>query len=119
MTDPLRRLKFLPWRSLIQVSALVTLIVVVLEFLLVLGYEQSPGIRSAIVTLSRPPLGLLLPFAIAVGLGALAVYLLERLHQQVSINTSCLWALVLCLALLLLFKSLVPQIPAILVAFNE
>ena len=115
----MRRLKFLPWRSLIQVSALVTLIVVVLEFLLVLGYEQSSGIRSAIVILNRPPLGLLLPFAVAVGLGALAVLLLERLHQQVSINTGCLWALVLCLALLLLFKSMVPQIPAILVAFNE
>ena len=115
----MRRLKFLPWRSLIQVSALVTVIVAVLEFLLLLGYEQSLGIRSALITLNKPPLGVLLPLAIAVGLGALAVYLLERLHQQVSINTGCLWALVLCLAIFLLLKSLVPQIPAILVAFDE
>jgi len=41
MRDPLRRLKFLPWRSLLQVSALTALIVAVLEFLLALGYAQA------------------------------------------------------------------------------
>jgi len=119
MIDPLRQLKFLPWRSLFQVSAFTTLIVVALEFLLELGYIQSYVIRS---TLSRllyaPMLGLLMQFAVAVGIGVLAVYLLERLKQQVRINTASLWALVLCLLLLLLLKSLLP-IPAFLVAVNQ
>ena len=106
MTDPLRRLKFLPWRSLIQVSALTTLIVVVLEFLLALGYTQTSVIRSTLSILYAPPLGLLMIIASAVGVGALAVYLLERLYRQMVINTASLWALVLCLVVFLLLKSL-------------
>jgi len=118
MTDPLRRLKFLPWRSLIQVSALITIIVIVLEFLIALGYTQSPIVGSVLNILYRPPLGLLLPLITAFGIGALAVYLVERLYQQVSINTGCLWALILCLALLLTLKSLLP-LPAIVVKFDQ
>jgi CHASE2 domain-containing sensor protein len=56
--------------------------------------------------------------ATAIGVGALAVYLLERFYQQVIINTASLWALVLCLALFLFLKSLVPLMP-ILVNFEQ
>jgi len=118
MTDPWRRLKFLPWRSLFQVSALVTIIVVVLEFLLALGYTQSTVIRSLLSILFAPSLELLLTFAVALGVGALAVYMLERFYQQVSINTASLWALVLSLAVLFLVKSLLP-LPSVLVSLNE
>lgn len=118
MTDPLRRLKFLPWRSLFQVSALVALIVLVLEFLLGLGYVQSPGIRRILSVLFAPSLELLITFAVAVGLGASAVYLLGRLHQEVTINTASLWALVLCLLLSFFVKSLLP-LPSILISLNE
>lgn len=118
MTNPLRRLKFLPWRSLIQVSALTTILVVVLEFLLTLGYTQSPTIKRTLSFLHAGPLGLLMTFAIAVGVGALAVYLLERFYQQVIINTASLWALVLCLVLFLLLKSLIPLMP-ILVTLGQ
>lgn len=118
MTDPLRRLKFLPWRSLLQVSALTALIVVVLEFLLLLGYAQSSVIRRALSILFAPSLGLLITFATAVGVGAMAVYLLERFEQQVIINSASLWALVLCLALLFVLKSLLP-LQSILVGLDE
>ncbi len=118
MTDPLRRLKFLPWRSLLQVSALTALIVVVLEFLLGLGYTQSSVIRRALSILFAPSLGLLITFAAAVGVGAMAVYLLERFGQKAIINTASLWALVLCLALIFLLKSLLP-IQSILVRLDE
>ena len=117
MTDPLRRLKFLPWRSLFQVSALIALIVVLLEFLLQLGYTQSPAVRRILSVLFAPSLELLITFAIAVGLGVLAVYLLERLHQQVMINVASLWALVLCLLLVFFVKSLL--LPSILMNLNE
>lgn len=118
MTDPLRRLKFLPWRSLLQVSALTTLIVVVLDLILTVGYAQFFVIRSTLNILFSPSLGILVSFAGAVGIGALAVYLLERLYQQVIINTSSLWALVLCLALILILKSLLP-LPSVLGSLNE
>jgi hypothetical protein len=114
MTDPLRRLKYLPWRSLLQVSGIAVIIVIVLEFLLALGYTNSSVIRSMLSMLFAPPLGILLILAAAVGVGVLAVYLLERLYQQVRINTASLWALVLCLALVLFVKSLLP-LPALLV----
>lgn len=114
MMDPLRRLKFLPWLLLLQVSTLTTLIVAVLDFLLALEYTQS----RALSLLYSPPLGILVTFAVAVGIGALAVYLLERLYRQVTINTATLWALVLCLAVCLVLKSLLP-IPAFIVNLNE
>jgi len=114
MTDPLRRLKYLPWRSLLQVSGIALIIVIVLEFLLALGYTNSSVIRSMLSVLFAPPLGILLILAAAVGVGVLAVYLLERLYQQVRINTASLWALVLCIALVLFVKSLLP-LPALLV----
>jgi hypothetical protein len=46
--------------------------------------------------------------AAAVGVGALAVYLLKRFYPQVLINTASLWALIPCLLLFLFIKSLLP-----------
>ena len=118
MTDPLRRLKFLPWLSLLQVSALITLILVVLDLLLILGSAQSVGIKRALTLLYSPPLGLVVTFAVAVGIGALAVYLLEILYRKGTINSGILWALVLCLALGLVLRSVLP-VPPFLVDLNE
>ena len=118
MTDPLRRLKFLPWRSLLQASVLTVFISAVLDFLITLGYIQSSVIRRAISLIYAPPLDLLITIVIAVGVGALAVYLLERLYQQVIVNTASLWALVLCLIVILFFKSLL-LIPSLLVGFSQ
>lgn len=57
--------------------------------------------------LFSPPLGLLVAFAITVGVGALAVNCLERLNRP-AITTSSLWALVLCLAIVLLLRGFLP-----------
>lgn len=118
MANPLRRLKFLPWRSLLQVSALTTIILIVLEFLLTLGYTQSPAINRTLDFLYTGSLGLLMTFVTAIGVGAIAVYLLERFYQQVIINTANLWGLVLCLAVFLLLKSLLPLMP-ILISLDQ
>lgn len=118
MANPLRRLKFLPWRSLLQVSTLTTLIVVVIEFLLTLGFIQSAVIKSTLTFMYAGALGLLITFATAIGVGAIAVYILERFYQQVIINSASLWALVLCLALLFLLKSLIPLMP-ILISLDQ
>ncbi|HEY9846826.1 MAG TPA: hypothetical protein V6D03_11590 [Candidatus Caenarcaniphilales bacterium] len=118
MNDPLRRLKLLPWRSLFQVSALATLIAVAIDFLLSLGYSQSAVVRSTIRLLYSSSLALLTTLAVGVAMGVLAVYLLERLSSQVLISNAILWALIPCLALTLVIKSLLP-LPAIVVGWDE
>lgn len=118
MANPLRRLKFLPWRSLFSLSGLITLIIIVLDVLLTIGYNRSLAISRGLSLLYTPPLGILVNCATAVGVGALAVYLLEKFYPQVSINTSTLWALVLCLIVCLLVKSLIP-LPELLISFDE
>ena len=118
MSDPIRRLKLLPWRSLLQISILTAFIVFILELLLVWGFAQSNFVRNTITMLLSPPLGILMSIAIAVGIGALAVYLCERWLPQVLLNTSSLWALVLCLLLALGLKSLLP-LPSLLVNLSN
>lgn len=118
MRDPLRSLKFLPWRSLLQVSLLVAVIVIILDFLLTLGYIQSDIFQRLLMLVYAPPLGIVISLAIAVGIGALGVYLLERFYRLVSINTGSLWALVLCLAVVLFLKTLLP-LPAVVFNLNQ
>jgi hypothetical protein len=113
MTDPLRRLQYLPWRSLLQVAGFTIVIVIILECLLALGYTQSSVIRSRLLALYRPPLAIVLLFATGFGVGVLAVHFLERYHQKVFINTATLWALIPCLALVIFLNSLLPVPPVV------
>lgn len=118
MNDPLRRLKFLPWRSLFQVAAITAAIVIFLDVLLILGYTHLLALKQSLSLLYSPPLGLLVTFAVAIGVGALAVYLLEKLCKLVTINSANLWALILCLAVVFVIKSLLP-IPALLFSLDQ
>jgi ABC-type transport system involved in multi-copper enzyme maturation permease subunit len=115
MSNPLRRLKFLPWRSLFLLSALVTLIVIFLDLLFTLGYNLSPAIERVLTLLYAPPFGVLVRFAVVIGVGALAVELLERLFSNVVISIAVLWTLVFCLALCLVLRALLPIPPDVLV----
>ena len=117
MGNPLQRLKYLPWRSLFLLSSLIAVIVTAIDYLVVIGYNYSLVIQRTLTLLYTPPMGILIDFAFVVGIGALAVYLLEKFYR-LSINTAVLWALVLCLAVCLVIKSLLP-IPDVLVKFNE
>lgn len=111
MSNPLRRLKFLPWRSLFLLSSLVTLIVIILDFLVWIGYNYYPPVRQALSILYGPILGVLVDWGFVVGVGTLAVYLLEKISPNVIINTAVLWALVLCLAVCLVLRALLPVPP--------
>jgi len=113
MSDPLRRLKLLPWRSLFLVAALTIVTAIVLDFLVALGYTYSPIIR----TILSSPFASWIAAAAGIGIGALAVIILER-YRQVIISASVLWALILCLALGLVVKSLLP-FPAVLIGLDE
>ena len=117
MNEPWRRFKSQPWRLLSQVALLTTVLVVVLESLLIWGSQNSELFRRFFSLLFSPPLGVILPLAAAMGFGGLGVYICERWRNQVILNSSSLWALVLCLTVSLFLKSLLP-IPALLVGFS-
>lgn len=107
MLDSLKRL---PWRSLFLVAALTVAIATVAEQLLFWAFQESAIAQQTLSMVLFPPLGTLIPLVIPMGLGALAVYVLERWQTQVFINTAGLWALVPCLLLSLWLKSfLVPD----------
>lgn len=111
MSNFLRRLKLLPWREMLQISALVNSIVIGLELFLGWGFTQSRGIRNILTLLYGSPLGILIPFATAVGMGALAVYLLEYWQQKSLLNRNNLWVLALCVLLGLVLKSFLHVLP--------
>lgn len=106
MYNPLQRLRRLPWRHLFLTALITNLGILIAEFALVTGVAHSEAIRGAIELLFAPPLGIITAFAIAVGVGALAVYYLEVIYPQLIINAGVLWALILCLMLVMLVKSL-------------
>ncbi|HAT12847.1 MAG: peptide chain release factor 1 [Microcoleus sp.] len=118
MSNFLRRFKLLPWREMLQISALVNSIVVGLELFLAWGFIQSQLFRNVLKLLFGSSLGMLIPFAIAVGMGALAVYFLEYWQQQFLLNRISLWFLVFCILLGLLLKSFLP-IPPFLASLSE
>jgi hypothetical protein len=114
----MRRLKLLPWREMLQIAALVNCIVVGLELFLAWGRIQSEVFGKIFTLLFGFPLGILIPFGIAVGMGSLAVYFLEYWQQQFLLNRISLWVLVLCVLLGLVLKSLLP-IPDYLASLSE
>ncbi|MGP1375215.1 MAG: peptide chain release factor 1 [Almyronema sp.] len=106
MRNPLQRLKYLPWLVLLQVAAVTAAIAALVDALLTLS------VMPVLLNLLAPTLPLVFPlllFAVAVGIGALAVFIFERFFQrQVLITTNVLWALVPCLGLLLWLVALLP-----------
>jgi len=116
MSDFLRRLKILPWREMLQIAALVNLTVLGIELFLAWG-TKIPAISNALRLLYSSSLGILVPVAIAIGMGSLAVYLLEYWQQQFMLNQTNLWLLVFCLFLGVWLKSLL--LPPFFVSLSE
>ena len=107
MRKPFARLKFLPWRSLLQAAFVaVVLLALPVDSLLQVASrysDQSPALESMVRLLMSPLPSLIIGLGLPVGLGALAVYLLERLDRS-SISTGSLWGLVLCIAIVFLLE---------------
>lgn len=104
----MRQLKYLPWIPLVQVALLASVIGFAIDFLLIPAAENSPFLRQVLRLLLGPYLAVFVWVAAAVGVGALAVYFLEKLHPQLLLNASVLWALVLCLLIGMGVRSLLP-----------
>ncbi|WP_421655523.1 hypothetical protein [Leptothermofonsia sp. ETS-13] len=112
MSNPLRPLKFMPWRSLFQAALLTALIIIFLEFVLLVATQQFPDLKGFIDEVLATSLDVLLIVAAGVGVGALAVIILERLGCP-TMNTNSLWGLVACIFLIFLVRRLFP-LPALL-----
>lgn len=108
MHNPLRRLRQLPWVPLFLISLLTLFWASVLELLLGFASVYLPLVNQALSILFAPPLNIIMGLAVAVGLGALAVLFLEIVYPQLMINSGVLWALVLCLFLLVVVRSILP-----------
>ncbi|HAN73397.1 MAG TPA: peptide chain release factor 1 [Planktothrix sp. UBA8407] len=118
MNNFIQRLKNLPWLSLVQSAALTYLIVAIAEVLTLWGITQFPAFKQIMVILFSPPLGMLILFGVGVGVGALSIYLNEIQPSKVFLNVPCLWALFLCLLVILfLYKSIFP--PVILLSTSQ
>ncbi|MEB3342054.1 peptide chain release factor 1 [Okeania sp.] len=112
-------LKKLPWQELSLVSLIATLTVVTSEILLIFSLTHFLAIlKSFNILFSSPFFGVLIPIGVAVGMGALAVCLLEWWQKQYLLNNSSLWALVLCLFIGLLLKSFLP-FPSVLLSASR
>jgi len=112
-----RPLKYIPWLVLGQIAALAVLILIVFEGLVWVLVNQVPLVRNLLNVILASPANPLFFLAIAFAVGAISVLLLERLRRDVMITGGNLWALVLCLLLLLALRSLLPIQP--LVGENE
>lgn len=97
-----RRFQQLPWLALFQAAAVAT----VLDTLLTIALFRVPAVQQVANVLLQPSLAAFTIVGFAFVMGAIAVYLMERFHRQIFINVGVLWALVLCVMLSLLLKSL-------------
>ncbi|MGI0492110.1 hypothetical protein ACN4EG_09875 [Alkalinema pantanalense CENA528] len=111
--SPWGPLRYLPWDALLGVALMTVLGVVAVEWLFFLGLTLWPNLLGSLlnIVLTSPFAGIL-PFAIALAIGALAVFILE--HQRfwrLSITTEVLWGLVPCLLLAWILKEVLPITP--------
>lgn len=113
MFDPLRRLKYLPWIELLQVSLFTIGIAIALDWLF-FQIAIVPAIRPTIAQLLNSPFAFVIVLGAAVGVGALGVAVMERWFRRIVISNASLWALVPCLALWLWLRSFLVVFPQLL-----
>lgn len=115
MRNPFWRFKSLPWAILLQVALAAVAIATAADLLLAQGLALLLANAGSGLLPLLELIFMALPIAAGFGIGALGLTILERLFSQVRIDTSVLWALVPCIALVLFVKGFLP-IPAALVA---
>lgn len=104
----MRRLKYLPWRSLFLTAAVTIFCTIALSYAVGFSTMNSKIVSQILATLYTPPWRTITDFAVSTGVGAIAVYFLETLFPRTSINTNVLWTLILCLMVVLVVKSFLP-----------
>ncbi len=107
MSSPMQKLKLIPWLPLLQIGLLTSFWNGVLDWAL-WGATQVPVLLNALVILVSPPLDVIVPLAILIGFGAIAVYFLEVIFPKLTITLGVLWGLVACVTLLQLARTWIP-----------
>ncbi|MEM9540997.1 MAG: peptide chain release factor 1 [Cyanobacteria bacterium P01_E01_bin.42] len=108
MGDPWRGFTQQPWTFLVKIAGLTTAIALAIDLLLIASFLTDTPLRDALEIIYNNPLSPLLPFATAMGFGALGVTLCDRWPEPIYLNTARLWALILCLLGGLACKTLLP-----------
>jgi len=122
MNDPIQRLKAMPWAGLFQVAALTTAIAIALDLLLIWLLFHSPLTQAAFRLLLAHPLDAIMNVVVYVGIGALAVYLMETVFRKLVINIANLWGLIFCLAVVMTIASMLAtsiNLPSFLVGASQ
>lgn len=117
MNDPLRRIKSQPWKPLFLVALATIAIVSIMDYLLLFLIENVAPVQQGFSLIATSPLRILLPLAVAVGIGVLGVYICDQFRSRIFLNAGSLWALVLCLIIALALTGLIP-LPSFLVGFS-
>ncbi|MDX2216810.1 MAG: hypothetical protein SFY66_26325 [Oculatellaceae cyanobacterium bins.114] len=118
MQNPVQRLKLIPWRDLLHVAGLALLLATFLDTVLAYLHLKNALVGDIFDLLLTPPLAVIMFVAVFAGVGALAVFLMERCFRQLIINTANLWALVLCLIIVIAIKAVLP-IPSLLLQADQ
>jgi hypothetical protein len=114
----MRRLQYLPWRSLFLTAAVTIFCATVLSYAIGFSAMNSPIVGQILLTLYTPPWSILTTLAVSAAVGTVSVYFLETLFPKIAINQNILWTLILCLMVLLIVKSFLP-LPDGLISANE
>ncbi|WP_299491741.1 hypothetical protein [Acaryochloris sp. IP29b_bin.137] len=103
----MHQLKSLPWQVLVNTSAITIGLVTGLDY--GLSLLLPPASQIQVVSMFSSPLRLLYSAAVDAVIGILGVMVLEKLiGPRPSIYLSTLWALILCLLMALVVRSLMP-----------
>lgn len=107
MSNPFRSLQYLPWAVLFQSAGVTVLISALIEFLILQLATLLSGLALGNTGewLFGIFFGVLLPMLLAIGLGALALFVTARLFQQIPLRRDTMWALVACVLVLLPLKN--------------
>ncbi len=116
---PLQRLKYLPWKELSLGAGLTLLCVLAIEGVLLLAILYLQPLRALLdQVFSNGAVTLLIQFGLNLGVGALAVYLVETVWPRLVLNAGSLWALFLCVLLALLLQRVLP-LPALVQRLDQ
>ena len=113
MYDPWQKFRLQPWKSLFQVAFFTIVIASFIDLafnLLLINSDLWYRLLASQI--------LIISLVYNFGLGVLGVYIAERWKPEVKLNTSSLWALILCLIICIFLRTLIP-IRALLISFSK
>lgn len=104
-------MKYLPWLPLFQSAGLTVLAATAIDILIGITLSYLPQLGRMLV--GTPFLFLALSLAASFGVGALGLFFTQQFFHEVRLGTNTIWALVACLAVALIVKSLLSFIPTL------